>query len=122
MLYLSWLRLGYDYIRATLVTLSNFLSYVIGIKNFIYDLKYEIPVIVYQDNMAVISTVSTGQNNSMRSKYISIKLAWIREQIINKIFEIKYCPTEQMIADLLTKSLQGEPFLKLKGEMLNLLN
>jgi hypothetical protein len=106
--------------EAEIVSLSNFLSYVIGIKNFMYDLQYKVPVVVYQDNMAVISTVSTGQSNSMRSKHINIRYAWIKDQIKNKIIEVKYCPTEEMIADTLTKPLQGEQFLQLKGKLLNL--
>ncbi|XP_075157801.1 uncharacterized protein LOC142231066 [Haematobia irritans] len=40
-----------------------------------------------------------------RSKHIDVKFHHVREVIRNKEVELKYCPTEDMVADILTKNL-----------------
>lgn len=40
-----------------------------------------------------------------RTKHIEIHFHWIREKLQDDTIKIKYCPTEDMIADVLTKTL-----------------
>jgi hypothetical protein len=40
------------------------------------------------------------------------------ERVNNGEIELAHCPTELMIADLLTKPLQGRPLLKLRNSIL----
>ena len=49
-----------------------------------------------------------------RSKHISIKYHYIREQVNNDKIRLEYCPTEDMLADLLTKGIGPEKFEKLR--------
>ena len=49
-----------------------------------------------------------------RIKHIDIKYHFIREQINSGTVELKYFPTEDMIADMLTKGLHKEKFVKLR--------
>ena len=50
-------------------------------------------------------------------------LALLRIQHQNKCYpekgndEIEYCPTDEMTADLMTKALQGEKFIKFRNLM-----
>jgi hypothetical protein len=37
--------------------------------------------------------------------HIDVQHHFIRENIENKIIELKYCPTQYMVADILTKAL-----------------
>ena len=49
-----------------------------------------------------------------KSKHINIKFHFIREQVANKMIQLEYCPTEDMLADLLTKGITHEKFERLR--------
>jgi hypothetical protein len=70
------------------------------------------PSIIYEDNQSAISMANNPQFHG-RSKHIAIKYHFIREEIKKGTIEIKYCTTEDMVADMLTKGLYAERFAKL---------
>jgi hypothetical protein len=41
-------------------------------------------------------------------KHIDIKMHWIRQEIKRREIEIHFCPTKDMVADILTKPLHRE--------------
>ena len=49
-----------------------------------------------------------------RSKHIDIKYNFVRELVENETIKLKYCPTKEMIADILTKGLNCEQFCYLR--------
>ena len=49
-----------------------------------------------------------------RAKHIGIKYHFIREQVNNGQVALRCCPTEEMVADMLTKGLSQEKFVKLR--------
>lgn len=49
-----------------------------------------------------------------RAKHIAIKHHFIRDQIKKGTVEVKYCGTEDMVADIFTKALDSEKFTKLR--------
>ena len=49
-----------------------------------------------------------------RSKHIGIKYHFVREQIGKGKIELKYCPMNNMVANMLTKGLGKERFEKLR--------
>ena len=55
-----------------------------------------------------------AKNPNSRSKHIEIKYHYVREKVQNDIIELKYCRTEEMIADIMTKGIGKEKFLKLR--------
>ena len=65
-------------------------------------------VTVFEDNQSAICM--TG-----RSKHISIKYHFIRDQVDKGSVKLQYCPTEDMVADMLTKGLPKEQFAKLRS-------
>ena len=70
-------------------------------------------ITIYEDNQSAISMAKNPQFHG-RTKHISIKYHFIREQVDKKAVELKYCPTEEMVADMLTKGLAKEQFQKLR--------
>ena len=52
-----------------------------------------------------------------RTKHIEIKYHYVRETIRDGYISLEYCPTEEMIADLLTKPLTRERFTRLREAM-----
>jgi hypothetical protein len=66
---------------------------------------------LYCDNQAVCK-LATTDNYHVRTKHIDIHYHFIWQAIQDKFFNIIYCPTNNMVADLLTKAL---PSWKVKG-------
>ena len=86
----------------------------IGIKRFILELGMKCKFIVHQDNQATIAMIK-NQSISQRTRHIDIKYHWIREIFKDgMIDELKFCPTNDMIADCQTKALPKEKFLNFR--------
>jgi hypothetical protein len=54
------------------------------------------------------------------SKHIHIRYFFITDRIEKKHIKVKYCPTEEMIADFYTKPLQGALFYKFRNAVLGI--
>ena len=63
---------------------------------------------VYKDNQGTIA-LANNPVNRQRCKHIDIKYHFIRENVNSGKVLLEYCPTEQMLADVMTK-----PATKLK--------
>ena len=70
-------------------------------------------VTIYEDNQSAISMAKNSQFHG-RTKHIAIKYHFIKEQVSSGKLELKYCKTNDMIADMLTKGLSGEHFEKMR--------
>ena len=62
------------------------------------------PIDIGEDNQSCIKMCHNPVMHK-RSKHIDTKLHFIRERVENKEVKIHYVPTEEMTADILTKSL-----------------
>ena len=83
-------------------------------------------ITINEDNQSAICLSKNPQFHG-RSKHISIKHHFLRDQVKEGSIEVKYCRTEEMIADMFTKGLSGERFMKLRRmasvqELLNLVS
>ena len=77
--------------------------------------------IVYQDNKSTISLAKNGKfSSSKRTKHIHMQYYFINNRWNKGEIDIQYCPTEDMIADVLTKPLQGKKFLRFRNKMLGI--
>jgi len=43
---------------------------------------------------------------------------FIKQYVDNGGFQVTYCPTDAMVADILAKPLQGEHFIRLRASLL----
>ena len=64
-------------------------------------------VTVFEDNQSAICMAKNPQFHG-RSKHISIKYHFVRDQVDKGTVKLKYCPTKEMIADMMTKGLPKE--------------
>ena len=87
-----------------------------AIESQILDGKDE--VIIYEDNEAAIHLVKNGNSNSDRTKHIELRHFFVKQYLDDGTFTLLHCPTEEMIADILTKPLQGPQFFKLRALVL----
>jgi hypothetical protein len=71
--------------------------------------------ILHQDNKSAILLEKNGKrSSSKRTRAINIRYFFITDQVEKGNMEVVYCPTGDMIADFMTKPLQGQLFLKFK--------
>jgi hypothetical protein len=47
-------------------------------------------------------------------KHIAIRYHYVREKALDKTIDVQYCPTNDMVADILTKGLTLDKFLKFR--------
>ena len=73
----------------------------------------------YRSNVSTIALVRNGKSNSNNTRHITSRYFFISDRIMNKEISVDYVPTGDVIADLLTKPLQGTLFKKLKEKFLN---
>ena len=69
------------------------------------------PTMLHEDNQGAIELVKNNKNHS-RTKHIDVRHHFIRSHIENGNITIQYIPTENQIADILTKALPAEKFEK----------
>ena len=106
--------------EAELVALSDSTGQVLWTRNFLLEQGYNLgPATVYQDNMATISLVKNGKSNSERTRHIAIRFFFVKDKVDKKEIKIQYLQTGNMLADLLTKPLQGHLFERLRNALLN---
>jgi hypothetical protein len=79
----------------------------------------EEPGTLLQDNQAAMRLEENGKGSSNRTKHISIRTFWLKDQVKLGRLKIVYCNTKDMLADVLTKPLQGEQFYKFRKQLMN---
>ena len=71
------------------------------------------PMLLYCNNQSAIAVAKHDQFHA-RTKHIDIRYHFIREAITWNIIEVRYCPTQHMIADIFTKALPIKTFEQLR--------
>ena len=101
--------------EAEYMALSNAAQEAVWLKELHKDLNVKTtgPMIIFEDNQAAIKMAKNPQYHG-RSKHISIKYHFIREQVNNNNIELRYCRTDDMIADMFTKGLNTTKHIKLR--------
>ena len=73
---------------------------------------------VFQDNLSTITLVTKG-GGKYRNVHLRVRQCRLKEKIMNRELIITHMPTGNMIADVLTKPLQGMLFLAMVVLLLN---
>jgi hypothetical protein len=95
-----------------IILLGDKLSDAIWMRYFIECQGYDIDeCVIFQDNMSALSMEKNGRVSALkRSKHIKAKYFLVKDYYEAKEIDLKYCSTESMWADVLTKPLQGQKF------------
>jgi hypothetical protein len=96
-----------DSTEAELVALSDMMVLVLKAHEFMQSQgRGKKAPVLYQDNMSTISLVTKG-GGKYRTKHMRVRREVVRECASNGDIRVVYKPTGQMLADSLTKPLQG---------------
>jgi hypothetical protein len=77
------------------------------------------PVIIYQDNQSALALFKRGRGSANRTRHINIRYFWLKDRAELKEVRFKYLATESMVADVLTKPLQGGLFARMSAALMH---
>ena len=108
--------------EAELVGADDVASLMLWTRLFLQAQGYRIDKnILFQDNKSTILLVENGKrSSSKRTRHLNIRYFFLTDQVQKGNLTIKYCPTDDMIADFMSKPLQGEKFRQFRKDILNL--
>jgi hypothetical protein len=104
-----------------IIALGDKLSDVLWTRYFVECQGYNIDeCIIFQDNMSALSLEKNGRvSSSKRTKHIKAKYFLIKDYYNAGEIDLRYCPTDSMWADVLTKPLQGQKFRDMRAFLQN---
>ena len=76
------------------------------------------PATVFQDNMSTIALANRGESNSPRTRHISIRYFFVKDRADAGEVHVTHLGTEDIIADGLSKPLQGDAYRVSRGRLL----
>ncbi|GLI71656.1 hypothetical protein VaNZ11_016937 [Volvox africanus] len=101
-----------DYLSASSVTCE-----AMFLRKLLIDLDYPVKAVrIWDDNQGAISLIR-NPITSFRSKHIDVQYHFVRERELFGYVVFEYCPTERMVADMLTKPLPEAQFVKFRLSM-----
>jgi hypothetical protein len=87
------------------------------IRNFLNELGMRTAVSEwFCDNQAAVAIVNSSKNVD-KVRHELVKIHYIREKINNELVTVEYVPTDEMIADMLTKQLPRNQFKECRNEL-----
>ena len=86
--------------------------------NFLKGQGYDVCADIKQDSTSTIKLAENGRSNSDRTKHIQVRFFFVKQYLDQKVMKTSHCPTKEMIADILTKPIQGEQFRVLRDMLL----
>jgi len=94
---------------------------IIWTRYFVECQRYNIDeYIVFQDNMSSLWLEENGRvSSSKRTKHIKAKYFLLKDYYDSGENDLRYCPTDVMWVDVLTKPLQGQKFRDMQAFLQN---
>ena len=113
--------------EAEYIAMSSSLREVIGIVNLMQELQQRgfnlnlitprVHCTVFEDNRSCIE-IATNHRTRPRTKHLSVRLHHFRSHVIAKTIIIKHVSTTDQIADLFTKPLARDAFVRLRDRFM----
>ena len=105
--------------EAEYVALSQTTQEAIWMRRLLSDIgcNSEEPTTMYEDNQGAIEISKNARFNN-RTKHIDVRFHFIREKVSTNEVRVIYLPTEDMLADIMSKGLSKKRFQRLRN-MLN---
>jgi hypothetical protein len=107
--------------EAELVSIDDIIAKVIWTRSFLEAQGYHVKEnVIYRDNQSSMKLEINGkQSSGKRTRHFNIKYFYITDLIQRGEVSTKYCSTDHMIADYMTKPLTGEKFHQFRQAIMN---
>jgi hypothetical protein len=108
--------------EAELIGVDDRISKILWTKRFIEYQGFKVKLnIIYQDNTSTMRLENNGKASSgKRTRHFDIKYFYVTDLIGRDQVEVIYCPTDDMLADYMTKPLTGSKFHYFRDLIMNL--
>ncbi|CAN0444816.1 unnamed protein product, partial [Ectocarpus fasciculatus] len=104
--------------ESEIVALSDGITQVMWFKLWMGEEGHSVaPIKVYQDNEAVLKLMRSPRRTNQRTKHLDVRFFYARDLEKARDIELVWLPTKHMVADLLTKPLQGSLFKTLSNKL-----
>ena len=88
-------------------------------RQFLQELGYvQLTIEIGVDNKCSMHLLEQGTGSFKRAKHIKVRYFWLKDLIDEGEVVLKYIPSEELVADLLTKAITGAKFKYLRAKLL----
>jgi len=108
--------------EAELISIDDAIGKVLWTKRFIEAQGFKVNAnVVFRDNQSSMKLETNGKASSgKRTRHFNIKYFYVTDLIQRGEIQIEYCPTNDMLADYMTKPLTGVKFNQFRNQIMNL--
>ncbi len=107
--------------EAELVATDDVAGPMLWTANFLKAQGYDYKSTLYQDNQSTIKLETNGRASAgKRSRHLNIRYFFIHDMKEKGHIQIKYCPTDKILGDYMSKPLHGKKFNDQRNAILNL--
>lgn len=107
--------------EAELVAASESAGQLLWTSRFIKALDHTVSEShLLQDNQSTMTLLTNGRSTSARTKHIGVRFFFIHDHLERGEIKLVYCPSQALVADTLTKPLQGDHFINHRDNLLGL--
>jgi hypothetical protein len=102
--------------ESELVGVDDMMPSILWTRYFLKSQGYQVnDNIIFQDNKSTMLLERNGKtSSSKRTKHINVRYFFITDRISKGEVRVEWCPTKEMVADFLTKPLQGSAFRRFR--------
>jgi len=79
-------------------------------------MKVNLPIKIKSDNQSAVK-ITVNDIDHDRIKHFRIRFHYIRDLIDSKEIEVEWCTSQQQIADIFTKTLTAQPFIRQRDRL-----
>ena len=107
--------------ESKMIAADDMISKILWTKRFLEAQGHQVKAnIVYQDNSSAIKLEMNGKESSgKRTRHFDIKFFYFTDLIKRKEMEVQFCPTDEMVADYMTKPLVGSKFIEFRKTIMD---
>jgi hypothetical protein len=105
--------------EAELIAENKIGDYIEWSRELLEELGYpQGKVPIYVDSTCAMQMLKQGTGSFKRAKHIKVRFFWLKDLIEEELIELIYTPTDELVADILTKPLNGEKFVYLLNKLI----
>jgi hypothetical protein len=100
--------------ESEIVAVDNLIPQILWVRLFLKAQEFAVSNnILHQDNKSAMLLETNGRaSSSKRTRHIEIWYYYVADRVAKEDLRVVWCLTDKMIADFLTKPLQGKAFVK----------